>query len=127
MAGDGDLRRSTATSGGTRRQAATDRGKTVSQSDPTATSCGSGSAAASQLQPPLWSYVNIIGKPPREPGSAIYWCFFVVISPFVFSAPPPRDPCRHLEIRVHCRLGIHAASGFMPPRNPYRLGVRAVA
>ncbi|KAF3775367.1 hypothetical protein EJ110_NYTH50634 [Nymphaea thermarum] len=72
MAGDGDLRRSTATSGGVRRQAATDRGKTVSQSDPTATSCGSGSAAASQPQPPLWSYVNIIGKPPGGGGNSVF-------------------------------------------------------
>ncbi|KAF3772242.1 hypothetical protein EJ110_NYTH58395 [Nymphaea thermarum] len=64
MAGDGDLRRSTATSGGARRQAATDRGKTVSQSDPTATSCGSGSAAASQPQPPLWSYMDHVSPVP---------------------------------------------------------------
>ncbi|KAF3773921.1 ATP-dependent DNA helicase 2 subunit [Nymphaea thermarum] len=52
--------------------------------------------------------------------------FFVVISPFVFSTLPPRDPCRH-------RLGIHAAAtpGSMPslPRDPCRccLGISATA
>ncbi|KAF3776852.1 hypothetical protein EJ110_NYTH47076 [Nymphaea thermarum] len=77
MAGDGDLRRSTATSGGGRRQPATDsmasKGKSVSQSQPT--SCGSGSAA-SQPPPPLWSYVNLMGKPPGGGGNAFFKCNF---------------------------------------------------
>ncbi|XP_049936769.1 uncharacterized protein LOC126410604 [Nymphaea colorata] len=78
MAGDGELRRSTATSGGVRRQPATgsmaSKGKTVSQSqDSQPTSCGSGSATP---QPPLWSYVNLMGKPPGGGGNAFFRCNF---------------------------------------------------
>ncbi|KAF3772114.1 hypothetical protein EJ110_NYTH58722 [Nymphaea thermarum] len=66
--------------------------------------------------------------------------FFVVISPSVFSVPPPKVPCCRLGIhatsrsalsprdpcvlspRDLCHLKIHVASGSVPPRDPCHLG-----